>query len=87
MVLPHQLSERVYVKFLAHGQGSMLVIIMSCTSHICLIIGFFLVNDGVCVCVCVCARAHALGGAVQGKREMNTFTLDVLSQVVCTSGT
>ena len=50
MVLPHRLSERVYVKFLAYGQASVLVIIMSCTSHICLITEFSLVNDGVCVC-------------------------------------
>ena len=65
MVLPHQLSERVYVKYLAHGQGSMLVIIMSCTSHICLIIGFSLVND---VCVCVHARIGRCSSR-QGRHE------------------
>ena len=27
--------------------------------------------------VCVCVRARALGGAVQGKGDMKTFTLDV----------
>jgi len=80
MVLPHQLSERVYVKFLAHGQGSMLVIIMSCTSHICLIIGFSLVNDGVCVC------AHWEVQCKARERWTRSHWM-FLSRVVCTLGT